>query len=46
MFTLKTEYQTRHSLWSSIDQFEELSKEWELLQFKTIDVKPMIEEIY
>ena len=44
MFTLKTEYQTRYSLWNSIDQFEALSKEWELLQFKTIDAKPMIQK--
>lgn len=30
-------------MWNSIDQFDALAKEWEQLQFRSIDAKPMIQ---
>jgi hypothetical protein len=43
MFTLKSEFQLRYSVWSSIEQFEALKLEWDEMVFKNIEAKPMIQ---
>lgn len=45
LYSLKQEFDLRYSLWKGLEDFEALSNEWEKKVLKTIEVKPMMQQV-
>lgn len=45
LYTLKQEFDLRYSLWKGIDDFEALAKDWKKKSLKSIEPKPMMQQV-